>query len=104
MKKLNCWEIMDCGREPGGHKTHDLGVCPAATAKKCTGINDGKNGGRICWAIAGTFCKDQVQGCNALRIASCIVCDVYERVKREERKDAFVMLKTKKKRYSKTFR
>jgi hypothetical protein len=28
--KLYCWEIIKCGREPGGHKAADLGICPVA--------------------------------------------------------------------------
>ena len=30
MKKLNCWEVQKCGREPGGHAVADQGPCPAA--------------------------------------------------------------------------
>jgi hypothetical protein len=29
-KKLNCWEVKKCGREPGGVKVKELGVCPAS--------------------------------------------------------------------------
>jgi len=29
MKNNNCWEYKKCGREPGGIKVHELGVCPA---------------------------------------------------------------------------
>jgi len=27
--KLNCWEFKKCGRQPGGPKVAELGVCPA---------------------------------------------------------------------------
>ncbi|MGE5174112.1 MAG: two-CW domain-containing protein, partial [Betaproteobacteria bacterium] len=30
MEKLNCWEHKKCGRQPGGHKVAELGVCPSA--------------------------------------------------------------------------
>jgi hypothetical protein len=56
MPKKNCWEVKQCGREPGGSKTADMGVCPAAADSSSDGVNGGKNGGRICWALAGTFC------------------------------------------------
>jgi len=26
---MNCWEFMKCGREKGGAKATDLGICPA---------------------------------------------------------------------------
>ena len=28
MKKRNCWEVKQCGREPGGTHEKDLGICP----------------------------------------------------------------------------
>ena len=93
MKKLNCWEIKKCGREVGGDKADDLGICPAATDISSDGINSGKNGGRICWAVAGTFCKGKIQGAFALETFSCVICDVFSRVKREECTETFTLLK-----------
>ncbi len=61
-KKLNCWEYMKCGREPGGEKADELGICPAAADSSFDGLNRGKNAGRICWAVAGTFCSGETQG------------------------------------------
>ncbi|MGD8654719.1 MAG: hypothetical protein PVG28_01325, partial [Desulfobacterales bacterium] len=55
-KKINCWEFMKCGREPGGAKAAEYGTCIAATDSSYAGINTGKNAGRICWAVAGTCC------------------------------------------------
>lgn len=31
MAKLNCWEFKKCGRETGGLKIKEMGVCPDAT-------------------------------------------------------------------------
>ena len=93
MKKLNCWEIMNCGREPGGKKTSELGPCPAATESFCDGINNGTNGGRICWAIAGTFCGDKIQGDFAQKSISCMSCEVFKQVKLEEGEEEFILLK-----------
>jgi len=28
--KLYCWEFIKCGREPGGHRAAELGICPVA--------------------------------------------------------------------------
>ena len=93
MSKQNCWEIKNCGREPGGAKNGELGVCPAATDASCNGINNGKNAGRICWAIAGTFCGGKVQGDFAQKSVSCMSCDVFKQIKTEEGAENFVLLK-----------
>ncbi len=84
MSKQNCWEAKNCGRQPGGAKTKELGVCPAATSTKFNGINSGKNGGRACWVLSGTLCGGQVQGSFALKYHNCTKCDFYLRVKNEE--------------------
>ncbi len=80
----NCWEFKDCGRQPGGSKVNDLGVCPAATDTSSDGLNRGKNGGRICWALTGTFCGGKVQGTYAQKLNSCLACDFFQMVKHEE--------------------
>jgi hypothetical protein len=78
MANLNCWEFKKCGREPGGTKVQELGVCAAATEKKTDGMNGGKNGGRACWAIAGTLCGDAVQGEFAAKYGNCMKCEFYQ--------------------------
>jgi len=82
--KLNCWEIKKCNREPGGSKTSELGVCPAAVANNVNGINGGKNGGRACWAIAGTLCGGKTQGSFATKLTNCMACEFYQSVKAQE--------------------
>ena len=83
-KKPNCWEVMLCGREPGGAQAARQGVCPAASDQSFEGINSGKCGGRICWAVAGTFCDSCVQGSFAEKRSSCMSCDFYQMVREEE--------------------
>jgi len=85
MKSDNCWEYKKCGREPEGSKSGELGVCPATTEEKADRINQGTNGGRACWAIAGTLCKGVVQGTYALKMLNCLQCDFYSKVLAEER-------------------
>ena len=84
-KALNCWEYMLCGREIGGGHVDECGVCPAATDTTLTGIHGGKNGGRACWAVAGTVCEGNIQ-CSFARKGrnSCGRCDFYHIVKKEE--------------------
>ncbi len=83
-KKLNCWEVMMCGREPGGKNIAENGVCPAAGDRSWGGINAGKCGGRICWAVAGTFCEGCSQGSYVEKRTSCLNCDFYQMVQEEE--------------------
>jgi hypothetical protein len=73
-----------CGREPGGRNTKEMGVCPAATANLADGVNEGKNGGRICWEIAGTHCGGQVQGTWAMKRTMCLSCPFFQVVRKEE--------------------
>jgi len=82
--KINCWEYMDCRREPGGSRAADLGICPAAADASFDGINSGVCGGRICWAVAGTFCEGKIQGTFAEKRTSCLGCDFYQKVRAEE--------------------
>ena len=63
---MNCWEFMDCGREFGGFKAYELGVCQAYP-------DDGKQ----CAKVAGTLCGGKVQGTYAMKIFDCINCDFY---------------------------
>ena len=83
-KGQNCWEYMKCGRQPEGDKVAELGICCAATDTSYEGINSGKCGGRICWAIAGTFCGGRAQGSFADKRGTCLNCDFYKMVQEEE--------------------
>lgn len=82
--KQNCWEYKECGREPGGFEVALYGVCPASTSVEADGLNDGKNGGRICWTIAGTFINGSVTGKFACEKFSCVNCDFFKLVSEEQ--------------------
>jgi hypothetical protein len=64
---MNCWEYMKCGRERGGSKADELGVCPAYP-------DDGKN----CAYIAGTICDGKTQGFFAHKMLNCMKCEFYK--------------------------
>lgn len=83
-KRMNCWEYKKCGREAGGSRTGELGVCPAALDDSFHNVNHGKNAGRICWAVAGTFCGDKVLRSCAEKEKACDECDFFKCVKQEE--------------------
>jgi hypothetical protein len=84
-RKKNCWEYWKCGREVGGTKSNVDGVCPAAIETTSDGINDGQNGGRMCWAIAGTFGREMPECLIAKKIGTCLQCEFYFRVIEQER-------------------
>lgn len=84
MKKVNCWEFKKCGREKGGDRVSELGICPSAEMARADGLHDGQNGGRVCWAIAGTFCNGKIQGSFVTKVSTCISCDFYQMVSTEE--------------------
>ena len=63
---MKCWEFKKCGREKGGSKARELGVCPAWP-----------NGGDCCARIAGTLCGGKVQGSFAQKLANCLKCEFY---------------------------
>ena len=75
---------MQCGREPGGEKADVLGVCPVTVDSTFAGFNSGTNAGRVCWLVAGTFCKGRVQGTFADKRISCRSCEFYQQVNAEE--------------------
>lgn len=85
MEKQNCWEIKKCGREPGGEIAGKDGPCPAATDPFFHGVNNGINGGRYCWRLEGTTCRQKLPH-HQLRASTlaCSQCEVLIRVIREE--------------------
>ncbi len=66
---------------------------PRASDESSNGLNGGKNGGRICWAIAGTFCGRKVQGTFAQKEVTCMSCEFYKRVGNEEGTINFKLMK-----------
>ena len=77
--QMNCWEFKQCGRD----RKNRLGICPAVTEKRADGVNGGRNGGRVCWAVAGTFCNGEVQGTYAQKLVTCTACDFRLKVQEE---------------------
>lgn len=84
MKRQNCWEAMNCGRELRGKNVTELSPCPAAVSNKYSGINYGESGGRICWAVTGTLCDGEVQGTYAKKLKTCLNCTFMKQVNEEE--------------------
>jgi class 3 adenylate cyclase len=91
----NCWEVSNCERWVGGTKAEEFGICPVFKDESANGINQGKNGGRICWAISGTFCGGEVQGSFANKRTTCMSCDFFKKVREEEPNKSFQIIKYK---------
>ena len=85
--KTNCWEFKKCGREPGGGKVAELGICPASTETRLNGAHGGQNAGRACWVVAGSMCGGKIQGTFAEKYQNCKICDFYMKVYSEEHGD-----------------
>lgn len=83
----NCWEFKDCGREPGGHRSAERGICPAATFEVADGFLGGINGGRACSFISGTFCCEVVSGTIPDRSKNCAACAFYDDLRYKRGKD-----------------
>ena len=64
---MKCWEFKKCGREAGGAKAAELGVCPAYP-----------DHGDTCARVAGTLCGGVVQGTFASKLANCMECEFYK--------------------------
>ena len=67
-QKINCWEYMKCAREEDATTK-----CPAYP-----------NFGRMCWAVAGTFCEGKAQGTFAQKYEDCKKCAFYQKRTKEE--------------------
>lgn len=91
--RANCWEVRSCGREPGGARAGELGVCPAATDTTAAGVNGGHNAGRVCWAVTGTLCRGAVAGTFAQKQFTCVECGFFSQVQAEEA-ESFRLLPT----------
>jgi len=64
---IRCWEYMKCGVE----------VAEGAVERRCPAY---PNYGRICWAVAGTFCEGRISGAYAQKLGDCRKCKFYQAV------------------------
>jgi hypothetical protein len=97
MERKNCWEVMNCQRQPGGEKVEELGVCPATLPNKYDSFNKGKHGGRFCWAIAGNLYGGKLEGAYLDKLGNCINCQFLKQVNEEEAQDFVLSPKNLKK-------
>ncbi|MBI4847105.1 MAG: sensor histidine kinase [Nitrospirae bacterium] len=65
--RIKCWEFTRCGVENA----------EGAAGMRCAAY---PHYGRICWAVAGTFCGKKVSGAIAQKLGNCQKCEFYRRV------------------------
>lgn len=82
--KQNCWEFKKCGRQPGGPRAKEMGICPVTTYQELEGAHGGSKAGRACWVVAGSLCGGKMQGEYAQKLNNCWRCDFMNAVKKEE--------------------
>ena len=80
----NCWEVMNCGRQTGGPRVDEMGVCPVASDLIHHRKNRGLFAGRYCWKVVGTLCEDKAQREFAVKMRDCATCKFFQQVKSEE--------------------
>lgn len=85
--RMNCWEFLNCGRNPGGEKCAEQGVCPASAEKRLDGVHGGTNAGRACWTVSGTMCNEPIPKTFVQKCRTCAECDFFKTVQAEEGKD-----------------
>lgn len=64
---IKCWEFHKCGVEKA----------EGAAEMRCRAY---PHYGRICWAVAGTFCEKKVSGAIAQKLGDCRKCEFYKGV------------------------
>ncbi len=83
MKKKNCWEFKNCGKN-NYDSSGNSRPCQVPKMAMYDGVNDGENGGRVCWIIADTACDGAVQATFRHKLETCSACDFYRTVLEEE--------------------
>lgn len=83
--RLNCWDFQGCEHGAGGNGGRPEGQCCRAFREEILdGVNGGLNGGRACWAVAGSLAVD-LGACTCR--GPCVRCRFRKTVFQEEAGD-----------------
>ena len=95
--KQNCWDFFDCKRDPDSidlqsRSKQRLDPCNVGLIISHNGKNSGKNGGRYCWNVQGSYCEisrlhkaqDPGRGSQLFKEDACDTCDFKKLVMKEE--------------------
>ncbi|MBF0341335.1 MAG: hypothetical protein HQL95_10300 [Magnetococcales bacterium] len=58
---MNCWDFFQCTRSRHGARV-DGTLCPVSLMTAYGGCNGGKDAGRSCWMVEGTYCTESKCG------------------------------------------
>jgi hypothetical protein len=75
---------MKCGKGPPENGNGKHCSCPIAAETSANALNEGINGGRICWIIAENCCNGEVKCSDLHRKYSCFSCEFRYKVTIEE--------------------
>jgi len=102
-ERKNCWEYSKCGYGPDEINSLKKGMCcPAASSTICNGINKGKDAGRFCWSISGTFCNEVKGKVSCFKLCDCIRCPFLSLVIEEEGRNFLLTPQQVEKHYEET--
>ena len=88
MAEPGCREFKNCGWEPWGTKLPNWAYAPLPQRYPRT-VSMGQLRGPCLLVLAGTLCGKKVQGTFASKLANCLQCEFYRKV-RDEVGAAFV--------------
>jgi len=83
-RKLNCWEVIKCGRQPGGNRASDAGICPVSIHNEYDGVHGGDKAGRACWSVEGRRTNRDTRQSFSQTFSDCKTCAFFQQVKQEE--------------------
>jgi hypothetical protein len=72
-EKLNCWDLKKCCKETDNSNN----IFQVKKELNADGLNGGINGGRVCWIIMESHCKQKAQN-------ACFQCEFHYKVMAEE--------------------
>lgn len=87
----NCWEVLGCGQGPDETLRPGTERCPVPSAAAYAAINDGRAGGRICWAVPGALCRRGLPVELSVEQKPCASCSFFAQVRREQGLDGLVL-------------
>jgi hypothetical protein len=71
---------MACGREAGGRKAGELGICPVSLRSQPEGVSRAAGRGQPCWAFPGNACDHRSDGQPGQDSLACRQCERMQQV------------------------
>ncbi len=75
---MRCWEIKRCGREVGGARVDEYGVCPVSRMMSDHNGDVEEADVVLCWRETNTLCGVVYGGAGAVKMMHCSDCEYYK--------------------------